>query len=320
MAHDGALLVDKPAGLSSFDVVAKLKSAYRKGFGIQRSRDLPKFGHGGTLDPFATGLLVVAVGEGTKLARYFLGATKGYEFTVQFGQASASGDSTDPVIQTSEHLPVSLEEISRATAAMAAQKPYPMVPPMHSAKKRDGRRLYELAREGIEIEREPVDVQLHEFQVSRLESPAAHGSVICSAGTYVRVLAQDLARNLGTVGMLSALRRTRSGSFQLADALPLDLLIERLSSGVAPETLSSWVPLDHLLTGMASVEATADQAVALIQGRQHVLPVIAKKAQLPSPDGDAQLAIYTDQRRLVAVARRKALEGWALERVFANRS
>ncbi|MCC7441719.1 MAG: tRNA pseudouridine(55) synthase TruB [Bdellovibrionales bacterium] len=316
----GVLLVDKPEGLTSFDVVARVKGAFRAGQKIQRSRDLPKFGHGGTLDPFATGLLVVAVGSGTKLARYFLGSRKEYRFTMRFGATNAAGDRTEPVTQTTDQLPPSLAAIRAEAAALAALNPYPQVPPMHSAKKRDGKRLYELAREGIEVDREAVPVRLHRLEIQSYEPPLASGEVACSAGTYIRVLAQDLGRRLGSLALLEALSRTASGSFRLEDALPLDEVRERLASGLAPEGLSCWRPLNTLLAGMDSVDAELSEARDLVQGRQGALPVLARRARNPEGAGadlgpDSRMAIFC-AKRLIAVAHCAPEQGWGLERVF----
>jgi tRNA pseudouridine55 synthase len=318
----GAFLIDKPVGLSSFGVIEKLQRAWCERSGIKR-RDLPKIGHGGTLDPFATGLLVVCVGEGVKLARYFLGSTKVYEGLIRFGEATVPGDPTAEISERSEHLPSSLEEVREAARQFTLQ-PYLQTPPMHSAKKLNGRPLYELARQGIEVEREAKSCILSSFRIDDLvrsddgRLARSHFELVCSSGTYVRVLSQDLARKLGTVGMLDSLRRKASGIFDLSQAMTLDDLI------AAPdwEKLPCFAPFHRLLDGYPRALATPAEAVALRQGKQATLFGILKRVQAAPPVSGAELneeynthiAIY-EADSLVAVAV-KDESGWGLERVF----
>ena len=215
---DGAFLVNKPRGISSFGVIEIFQKYFQDEFTNKngtrpKRKHLPKFGHGGTLDPFATGLLIVLVGRGVKLARYFLGSEKGYESVIRFGQATIPGDPTSPISETSGVLPDSIEQIQEAANKFCEQE-YLQIPPMHSAKKRNGVPLYELARQGIEVERKPKSCQLYRFHISAFESPTAKFELQCSSGTYVRTLAQDLGKSLHTVAMLDSLHRTCSGIFQ----------------------------------------------------------------------------------------------------------
>jgi tRNA pseudouridine55 synthase len=314
----GAFLIDKPAGISSFGAVNRLKGALRANLGIKRSRDLPKIGHGGTLDPFATGLLVVLVGQAVKLSRYHLESRKSYDFKIRFGESNAAGDPTEVVTERSERLPSSLDEVRAAAATMLG--PYLQVPPMHSAKKIDGKRLYELARKGIEVERKAVACTLYSLEMRSYESPHALASVTCSSGTYVRTLAQDLARKLDTVSLLDELRRTGSGMFRLEGAQPLDDVARALGEGRAAWELPCWMPISSLLSGMPRAEATEAEAAALINGVQSTLPAIAARTVFPAegimnPQFDSLLAIYRQGEELVAVAARGA-GGWGLERVF----
>jgi tRNA pseudouridine55 synthase len=310
---NGALLIDKPEGVSSFGVIELLQKSLGERLGVRR-RDLPKLGHGGTLDPFATGLLVVCIGEGVKLARYLLGSVKGYEGVIRFGETTIPGDPTDPVSERSEHLPRSLEEIQN-TAAQLTRQTYLQTPPMHSAKKKDGKPLYELARQGIEIDREPTPCELHSFEIRNYEAARASFSVTCSAGTYIRVLAQDLGRLLGSVAMLDSLRRTRSGSFTIARAMTLNALRE---STEAWDVLPCFVPFHRMLDGYFD-RAIADpsEELALIQGRQGVLFNLLKKTEAVAPEPTSRVAIYSEKQALVAVAAK--IEGaWKIERVFVQ--
>jgi len=305
----GALLIDKPEGVSSFGLIDQLQRALATAHGVKR-KDLPKMGHGGTLDPFATGLLVVAVGRGVKLARYFLGSDKIYEGLIRFGETTIPGDPTDPVSERTGRLPENIEAIRRAASARVGVD-YLQTPPMHSAKKRDGKPLYELARQGIEVEREPKLCRLHSFEIPEYLEPRASFRVHCTSGTYIRVLAQDLGRDLGTVAMLDALRRTRSGRFDLAHAMTLAEIEEATLTGKLWSELRAWTSFDRLLDDYPRVEVTEAEAQALIHGKQAALPAIVSRC----PDSATDcIAIYCSTR-LTAVARRE--NGlWGIERVF----
>lgn len=306
-AH-GALLIRKPVGVSSFGAVDVLQKA----LGLKRA-DRPKMGHGGTLDPFATGLLVICVGRGVKLARYFLGSKKTYTATARLGQATPSGDPTLPVHERSERMPASLAQIQAAADAMRAT-PYLQTPPMFSAKKKDGVPLYELAREGLEVERQPKRCELHRFEVREFSAPDVRFEVVCSAGTYIRTLAQDLAARLGTLAHLTQLERTASGRFSLKDAWELEDVVQKTREGVAWTSLSCWVPFNAMLEGFEKAEISAEEQTALIQGRQQVLrTIVARHPSLSS--GSAELATLYFGPELLAIARREN-GSWGLERVF----
>jgi tRNA pseudouridine55 synthase len=316
---NGALLIDKHAGVSSFGIIELLQRSLCEGYGVKR-RELPKLGHGGTLDPFATGLLIVCVGRAVKLARYFLGATKSYEGRIRFGETTVPGDPTAPVSETSSNIPGTREEIQEMARRFSAQA-YLQVPPMHSAKKKDGKPLYELAREGIEVEREPKLCHIYQFDISAYDSPVASFHVRTSSGTYVRTLAQDFARLMGSVALLDSLNRTAAGVYQLKDAMTIADIGAAVSEGRSWDQLPCWMPFDRLLDGYERAEATSEEANALIQGRQAVLFNILKRAELaksakPIEGQDSCMAIF-ESERLIAVARRE--EGiWSLERVFTS--
>lgn len=314
---DGALMIRKETDISSFGVIEKLQKQYMRTYGV-RFRELPKLGHGGTLDPFATGLLAVCVGRAVKLARYFLGSTKGYDGMIRFGQTTEPGDPTAPVSETSDHLPASIEEL-RALAAQLEKQPYLQTPPMHSAKKKDGRPLYELAREGITVERDPKLCQLYSFRIEDYTPPTARFTLVCSTGTYVRTLAQDYARMLGTVGMLDTLNRSFTGAFETKQAWTVGQIEQALLEGKNWDELPCWVPFDQLLDGYQQVECTETERQALINGKQAVVPVILARLE-PKPTssivvGQEGCVAITCQSKLTAIAR--LIEGkWELERVF----
>lgn len=317
---NGAFLINKPTGISSFGVIEALQKLAMERFGV-KFRQLPaefqKMGHGGTLDPFATGLLIVCVGRGVKLSRYFLGSVKRYEAVIRFGETTIPGDPTEEISERSDVLPESLALIREMAERFAAQ-PYLQTPPMHSAKKKDGKPLYELARQGIEIEREPKLCHLYAFVVHSYESPEARVTVECSSGTYIRTLAQDFSRFLGTVGMLSSLHRTGSGSFSIKQSMSLNDITSAIREGKEWDQLPCFITFDDLLKGYPRAEAAEDEAAALIQGRQNVLFSILQRVQEPEASHYAgasdTVAIYSE-RKLVAIAKREN-SIWGLERVF----
>jgi len=330
---DGMLLIHKPAGISSFGVIeglqrALLAHAAESGAPIKK-RDLPKFGHGGTLDPFATGLLLVCVGEGTKLSRYFLGSRKEYRARMRFGATTIPGDPTAPVSETCEHVPQSLEDIRRE-AHRFTESPYQQIPPMHSAKKIDGKVLYELAREGIEVERKPVEVRIQEFEVVDYTPPLATIRVSCSAGTYIRVLGQDLGRRLGSLAYLETLERTASGKHRLETALALDEIMTRLRAGEPLAKLSAFIPFEGMLSGFPCMGVSSDEALKIRQGQTRVIdeflavriPEFARLNEknpeiVVFQDSEQQLlAIFSlDSPNATGTERR-----WKLDRVFQKKS
>jgi tRNA pseudouridine55 synthase len=314
----GALLINKHAGVSSFGVIELLQRELTAR-GIKR-KDWPKIGHGGTLDPFATGLLVVCVGRAVKLARYFLGSDKGYEGVIRFGETTLPGDPTAPISETSPHLPGSISEIQDLATRLTRQA-YLQTPPMHSAKKKDGRPLYELARAGIEVDREPKTCFLKKFEILSYEAPRARFSLTCTSGTYVRTLAQDLGRWLGSVALLETLRRTSSGNFQASRALRVDEISKAMAEGKRWDELPCWIRFDDLLASFDRAEATQDEARALMQGRGAVLFNILRRGAtsetVPAEKEDGTpLAIYCGDS-LIGIAKRE--NGvWGMERVFTR--
>ncbi len=317
MSINGALLINKHAGVSSFGVIEILQRQLVEKQGIKRQQ-LPKLGHGGTLDPFATGTLIVLVGHAVKLARYFLGATKSYEGVILFGETTIPGDPTEAISETCEHLPTSIDELNDLAHRLTLQ-PYLQTPPMHSAKKKNGKPLYELARAGIDIEREAKECQLYDFSFSQYHAPEAHFKLKCSSGTYVRTLAQDFAKLLNTVALVKTLHRTSSGIFEIAQAWSAQKISEATQAGTAWDQLPCWVPFDRLLNGYDRAEATTEEREALIQGKQNVLLNILRRTQSPthkSSERDDCITIYT-QDSLVAIARKTA-EVWHIERVFVR--
>lgn len=197
----GILLVDKPQGMTSHDVIDRL----RQHFGWS------KVGHAGTLDPLATGVLIVLVGAATKTQRHFLNDDKAYRFTLQFGLETTTQDIDGEVLCEAERVDVTEADL------LGALEPFrgdiEQLPPMVSAIKHKGKPLYSYARKGIEVEREPRAVTIHQLKLVRFEGIVAEFEVICSKGTYVRTLAHDIGQSLGVGACVTALRRTGSGPF-----------------------------------------------------------------------------------------------------------
>lgn len=230
---DGIVLVNKPVDWSSNQVLQRVK----------RVIDAQKAGHTGTLDPFATGLLICCLGKGTKLAGRMLDADKQYVATLKFGQETDSGDLTGTVTvdMGSEFLMPSKDELVATLEQFVGR--ITQVPPMTSALKHKGKPLYEYARQGIEIERQPREVEIHALKLLELDGTSATLVVDCSKGTYVRTLAQDIGRALGVRAHLVGLERTRIGPFELGDAWDLTAL-ESLDSAT-----DAVIGLDQLPAG-----------------------------------------------------------------------
>jgi tRNA pseudouridine55 synthase len=207
---DGALLIDKPSGPTSHDVV----DAIRRRFGIK------KVGHCGTLDPNATGLLIIVLGRGTKLSEKLMGDDKVYEGAVKFGETTNSYDADGEIIETKPVPLLTLEQLNEAAAVFGGD--LMQTPPMVSAIKKDGVPLYKLARKGIEVAREPRLVHIYNFRFSNYEPPLGQFRIACTKGTYVRSIAHELGQKLGCGAHLATLRRVTSGKFEVADATSLD--------------------------------------------------------------------------------------------------
>jgi tRNA pseudouridine55 synthase len=205
-ALDGALLIDKPAGPTSHDVV----DAIRRQFNIK------KVGHCGTLDPNATGLLIIVLGRGTKLSEKLMSDDKVYEGTIKMGEATASYDADSELVASLPVPPLSLEDLNATASEFVGD--LMQTPPMVSAVKKDGVPLYKLARKGIEVAREPRLIHIYRFRFSSYEEPIGAFEVACTKGTYVRSLAHELGEKIGCGAHLATLRRVRSGKFDVAEA------------------------------------------------------------------------------------------------------
>lgn len=264
---DGALIIDKPAGMTSHDVVARV----RKIIGERR------VGHTGTLDPFATGVLVLLLGRATRLAQFLNGAEKEYDAVIRLGYATDTGDLTGIRVESSSTTEaqrtteIHRDEIESALASFRGD--IEQTPPMYSAKKVGGRKLYDLARRGEEIERKPVRVAVSELTSVDLDDSLLKenedGScdlrvrVVCSAGTYIRALAEDFGKKLGVGAHLAELHRTRAGTFTVENAIRLDRLAELARTSSIEANLIS---PDSVLSHLPMVQVNSDEAARTING------------------------------------------------------
>ncbi|MRR49309.1 MAG: tRNA pseudouridine(55) synthase TruB [Rhodocyclaceae bacterium] len=247
---DGVLLLDKPPGMSSNAALQKARWLF----------NAEKGGHTGTLDPMATGLLPLCLGEATKFASELLDADKTYEATVRLGQTTDTADAEGQVL---ESRPVDVNDAQLATAIARFVGDIEQVPPMYSALKRDGKPLYEYARAGIELERQARSVTIHSIEQLGRDEGDIRLRVHCSKGTYIRTLAADLGEALGCGAHLAALRRTRIGDLDIADALPLATL-ESMEGPVRDACLQ---PADALLSRLPIVHLDAAIAARFLHGQ-----------------------------------------------------
>jgi tRNA pseudouridine55 synthase len=264
---DGILIIDKPEGITSHDVVARCRR-------ILRTKSI---GHTGTLDPFATGVMVILVGKATRLARFLDKDAKEYLATVRFGFETDTGDRTGELRITNYELrDVSTEEVEEVLNNFRGE--ILQTPPMYSAKKVDGKKLYELARKGIEIERKAVNVKIYELEISeewRVESGELKNEdsllstlyfplkVLCSAGTYIRVLAEDIGKKLNIGAHLAELRRTKAGKFTIEKSVTLGKLEEIVTENKLAEVLIS---TNEAVSHLAEVKLSNEDVAKIKNG------------------------------------------------------
>ena len=252
---DGVLLLNKPVGITSNAALQKAKWLL----------NALKAGHTGTLDPFADGLLPLCFGEATKFSAYLLDADKHYRAVLQLGVTTSTGDPEGEILATRE---VHCSRVELEAVLPRFMGEIEQIPPMHSALKHQGRPLYEYARAGIEIERPPRRVQIRALELVECDLPRVVLDVQCSAGTYIRTLAQDIGAVLGCGAHLTGLTRTAAGGFRLEQAHALT----DLESLDALGRHALLLPADCLLAHLPTAELSADEAMALMQGRSLAHP------------------------------------------------
>jgi tRNA pseudouridine55 synthase len=282
MTSNGLLLIDKPQGVTSHDVVGH----------VRRVLNEQRVGHAGTLDPMATGLLILGVGSSTRLLRFAQSEIKRYEGVVTFGVRTDSLDADGAVVETATVPNLSPAMVNAAIAGLLGEQE--QIPPMVSAIKVNGQRLHALAREGVVIERAPRTITVHELSLAPLDEARWTFDVTCSVGTYVRVLLSDLAERLGTIGHLSALRRLSSGTHHVRDALTYYQLDDRIS-----EDATVLLPPRSFVEHLVSVTVSDDEERRLRMGQRVAL----------DRQDDGEIAAINEAGDLVGVVRRRG-EVW----------
>ena len=277
---DGILIIDKPAGMTSHDVVNH----------VRRILKTKRVGHTGTLDPFATGVLVLLVGKATRLAQFVDKATKEYVAEIRFGFATDTSDLTGKALGKDTGINFSAADLEKALDKFRGE--IEQIPPMYSAKKLGGKKLYEHARKGEAIERKPSKVTIDELTIleTNLNSsePAARIRVVCSAGTYIRALAEDIGKELGTGAHLTALRRTIAGEFTLADSISL----EELEAEDDPSGLL--LPIESLVSHLPIIQLPPERIASTLNGMSTRIGGSGRSDQ-------ETVAIVSHERNLVAI-------------------
>ncbi len=270
---DGILLIDKDEGESSYDVVRKVKI-------ISRKENIRKIGHAGTLDPFATGLLVILLGQGTKLSHYIMSESKVYLATMRLGVETDTLDLTGAIVHESPVPDLSPEYIRRKAQDFIGD--IEQTPPIYSAVKYKGVRAYKLARKGQKVTLKKRLVSIHSLRITSVELPDVTMEVKCSSGTYIRTLAADLGRVLGPGSHLTSLRRKTCGSFDLKKALKSHEILAENNSSILQEKL---IPLNAALPGMKEIIVEKTVAEKVRQGRQSTLEELADRLDPAECDG-----------------------------------
>ena len=268
---EGVVLVDKPRGMTSHDVVDV----------VRRSLGTRKVGHAGTLDPSATGLLILGVGRATRLLRFLGALPKTYEGTMRLGIETTTLDADGEVVRTAP-VTATTDELAAAMRALTGESS--QRPPAYSAVKVGGRKLYEAARAGEELEAVPRGIRVDAFDLRGYEPPDARFAVTCSGGTYVRVLAADVGAALGSGAHLIQLRRTAIGPFLVADA-------------IAPKDATSPLPLETAVRHLPRLELDPEEAVAASHGRPLAPAGLAGPYAVVGPDGRL-IGVYEDEATL----------------------
>jgi len=291
--RDGILILNKPRGLTSHDVVNR----------VRRATKIRQVGHAGTLDPMATGVLVVCLGQATRISEYLLGHDKAYRATIRLGVETNTYDADGEIVATRD-VNLGRAEVERALAKFVGE--IQQVPPMYSAIKREGQKLYELARQGIEIERTARSVIIHSIELLGYQAPEATIEVRCSAGTYIRSIAHDLGAVLGTGGHLIELTRTAAGPFTIDQAIPLDAFEAAARAEQWPMHLH---PIDEALSDWPLVVISeSDRRRALNGAPIFTLKLAGTRCRAHDEHGNLIALLVFDQKK----------HWWRAEKVLVN--
>jgi tRNA pseudouridine55 synthase len=307
VALSGIINVDKPAGMTSHDVVDA----------VRRMAGQRKVGHAGTLDPLASGVLLVCLGQATRVVEYLMAGRKSYRATILFGQTTTTYDLGGEVISSGGRTDALRTEIEAALGGFVG--PIEQVPPAYSALKRQGQPLYKLARQGKEVERVPRAVEIYSLELLGWTSPILTIEVTCSPGTYIRSLAHDLGRRLGGGACLAGLIRLRSGHFSLEDAVSLDRLEDAFRHSQEANYL---LPMDEALLDLPAVILTRPDTHRILQGQ--FLDETQRPPSRQSPSGDeiqngSEYRAYSATGDLVAILTYDAaISAWRPRKVFCQ--
>lgn len=295
---DGILNIDKPYGITSMDVVRRIK----------RASGQRRVGHGGTLDPVATGAIPICLGQATRMMEDLINGSKAYRADVELGVVTDTYDALGEVTARADASGVAVGDIERALQGFVGD--VRQTPPMYSALKRDGKRLYELARAGVEVEREARPVIVHAIDLQGWTPPIATIEVRCGRGFYVRSLAHDLGQALGCGGHLKTLERLRCGGFSVSDAVAVDEMEERFADGSWRDALHA---PDVALLGLRAVIVGKRGEDMIRNGRA----IDGAAEDSPPVDGERGRAYSVDGRFLATLAYDGGLRRWRPEKVFA---
>ncbi len=295
---DGILNINKPKGMTSFSVVARI----RKLSGERR------VGHAGTLDPDATGVLPICLGQGTRVIEFLMNTTKTYRARIEFGRATDTYDGSGQVISEADTSDINKRRVEAALEAFRGR--IDQTPPMYSAIKHGGKPLYKLARSGITVERKKRAVTIHRLELISWRKPTATIEVECSKGTYIRSLANDLGEKLGCGAFLKSLERTRCGIFNIKDAIPLTQLEEAFQSGSWQEYL---LPIDSVLQDLPTIIIDEESEKAFITGR----PIIPGDKDINKGSSSRYCRAYSNDGRFLGILRRSKDKGaWEPKKVM----
>ena len=279
---NGIVIVDKPQGWTSQDVTARL----RRVFSTRR------IGHGGTLDPMATGVLPVFVGRATRAVEFFEHAEKTYETVLRFGQRTDTQDITGTVL---EERPVNLTEQNVLDALPAFRGEILQVPPMYSALKVNGQKLYDLARKGKQVERQPRKITVHELELLDFDGQNARLRVRCSKGTYIRTLCEDIGNALGCLGCMAELRRTQAGEYTAEQAVPLETLLE------AEHPEEFLLSMDSMFLHYPAVTLTSKQELRCRNGNSFTFPLPGGTYRAYSEQGEFLMLARVEENTMSTI-------------------
>lgn len=296
-AVDGVFLLNKPPGMTSNQALQRVKRLF----------NAKKAGHTGSLDPAATGMLPLCFGEATKICAYLLEADKTYRVTARLGEATDTGDADGEITATAEVPGISTEDWREIMKGFLGE--IQQVPPMYSALKKDGKRLYELARQGQVVDRDPRTVQIHEIELTEFAGKRLSFRVRCSKGTYVRTLVEDLAKAAGTLAHTASLHREGVGSFPSSDMLDMPT-VERLATVGMDALLERLLPVDSALTAWPQVELSPLEAQRFRDGQKIQL----EAARQP---GNGLVRAYAEGGRFAGIGEADASGGLAPRRIFS---